>query len=451
MKRSFLLLCFQFVLGLIFAQTGATVVLFSEQGERFQVVLNGLLQNEHPQTNVKVQGLTAENYFLKVMFEDASIPELDQNFFATPLGYESSYKVKKNNVGKYVIRPVSSIPFNGGEGEPDRPIDNQQIVIFNPDATPWGGTSSTTTTTTTSMSTNISVGGVNFSTDVNFNEQNNGGEVEEAMPTEFAPVIVYVPDYTGQIGCFAPMDAGSFMQAKQSIKSKSFEDDKLKIAKQVINNNCVTTAQVKEMMSVFSFEDSKLEFAKYCWGYTYDVKNYYLINDAFTFSSSIDELNDYMQAHPVSKQYGNAGQVMLQTNTPKTPPRTSTYHNTNTGVVHNPSNTGVVKPNPTNVNTGKCTFPISDIDFSNIKNTIRGQNAEDSKFKVAKQLITGTCLRSAQIKELLDLLSFERNRLDLAKYCYNLAFDPQSYYLIDNALATKASRDELETYITSQK
>ncbi len=442
MRQNFLLLSFLLAFGIVFAQKNATVVVFSEQGERFQLVLNGLLQNQYPQTNVKVEGLNAENYFLKIMFEDASIPEFDLNFFATPLGYESTYKLKKMNTGKYSLRPVTSVEMNGGDGEPGRPVQNQQVVVFNPTATPWGGT----TTTGTSMSTNITVGGATFSNDINIGNQNN--DMGQIMPAETQPIIIYVPGYTGQIGCLMPMDAASFAQAKQSIKSKSFEDDKLKIAKQILNNNCVTTNQVKELMGVMTFEDSKLELAKYCWGYTYDVKNYYLVNDAFTFSSSIDDLNDYMAAHPVNKQYGVAGQNMTQTNTPKTPPKTSTYHNTNTGVVHNPGNTGIVKPND---NAGKCTFPMSDVDFSNIKNTIKGQSAEDSKLKVAKQLVSGTCLRSAQIKELLDLLSFESNRLNLAKHCYKLAFDPQSYFLIDNALATKASRDDLEAYINTQK
>ena len=436
MRRNFLLFSFLLAFGVVFAQKTATVVIFSEQGERFQLVLNGLLQNEYPQTNVKVQGLNAENYFLKIMFEDASIPEFDLNFFATPLGYESTYKLKKMNTGKYSVRPVSSLEINGGDGEPDRPVQNQQVVVYNPAALPWGGI--TTTTSGSSMSTNISVGGVSFSNDINLGNQSQNNDMGDIMPVETQPVIVYVPGYTGQIGCLMPMDAGSFAQAKQSIKSKSFEDDRLKIAKQILNNNCVTTNQVKELMDVMTFENSKLELAKYCWGYTYDVKNYYLVNDAFTFSSSIDDLNDYMAAHPVNKQYGFAGQAQpfVQTNTPKSPPRP------------NSGNTGVVKPTQ---NAGKCTFPMSDIDFSNIKNTIKGQSAEDSKFKVAKQLVSGTCLRSAQIKELLDLLSFEANRLNLAKHCYKLAFDPQSYYLIDNALATKASRDDLEAYINTQK
>ena len=47
---------------------------------------------------------------------------------------------------------------------------------------------------------------------------------------------------------------------------------------------------------MFSFEDSKLDFAKYAYERTYDIDNYYKVNDAFTFESSVDELNEYIQA-----------------------------------------------------------------------------------------------------------------------------------------------------------
>ena len=46
-----------------------------------------------------------------------------------------------------------------------------------------------------------------------------------------------------------------------------------------------------DIMMAFDFEASKVEFAKFAYGHTYDVNNYYKVNDAFEFESSIDELN----------------------------------------------------------------------------------------------------------------------------------------------------------------
>ena len=104
-----------------------------------------------------------------------------------------------------------------------------------------------------------------------------------------------MPGYNGPIGCPWPMSAGDFEGAKASIKNQSFADSQMKVAKQIFNTNCLTSAQVKEIMMLFSFEDNKLEFAKFAYGRTFDLGNYYKVNDAFTFSSSIDELDEYIQ------------------------------------------------------------------------------------------------------------------------------------------------------------
>ena len=92
------------------------------------------------------------------------------------------------------------------------------------------------------------------------------------------------------------MNDNDFQGVKQSISSKSFEDSKLTMAKQVLNSNCLFSSQVKEIMMLFSFEDTRLELAKAGYGNTYDIGNYYKVNDAFTFESSIDELNAYINS-----------------------------------------------------------------------------------------------------------------------------------------------------------
>ena len=55
--------------------------------------------------------------------------------------------------------------------------------------------------------------------------------------------------------------------------------------------------QVKELLMLFTFEESKLDIAKYAYNHTYDIGNYYKLNDAFTFESSTDELNKYINSH----------------------------------------------------------------------------------------------------------------------------------------------------------
>ena len=65
--------------------------------------------------------------------------------------------------------------------------------------------------------------------------------------------------------------------------------------KSATKNKCLKATQVKDLMMLLTFEESRLDFAKFAYDYTYDQGNYYVVNDAFTFEFSIDELNEYLE------------------------------------------------------------------------------------------------------------------------------------------------------------
>lgn len=80
----------------------------------------------------------------------------------------------------------------------------------------------------------------------------------------------------------------------ESIRSKNFDDTQRSQAKTIIQSKCMYAYQIKQIMNIFSFESSKLEIAKFAYQYVSDPSNYYVVNDAFEFSSSVDELNKYI-------------------------------------------------------------------------------------------------------------------------------------------------------------
>ncbi|NVO03177.1 MAG: DUF4476 domain-containing protein [Bacteroidetes bacterium] len=297
------------------------LVFFSEQGERFSVILNGILQNPKPETNVKVTGLNASYYKTKVIFEDAKLGVIDKtvNF---NLNSETTFCIKKNNKGEYVIRWQSEVPIAQA-----LPQNNNQTSVTYTTTTPIVNSSSSniqTTTTTVNSTNNVDPNGASIG--MNINDPNNGVNINMNVNANMGnantttstyssttttttssnvnnnqvannnqPVYV-LQGYNGPVGCPYPMSESDFNGVKNSISSKSFEDSKLTIAKQVISSNCLLSSQVKEIMMLFSFEDSRLDLAKYAYGYTFDIGNYYKLNDAFKFESSIDELNAYISS-----------------------------------------------------------------------------------------------------------------------------------------------------------
>ena len=303
----------------------SNLIFFTQQGERFSVILNGIRQNPSPETNIKVTDLPAPSYKLKIIFEDRKLGELDKTIFLNQ-NIEATYAVRKNNKKVYVVRYMNEVPL----AQAPINIPSQSVIVYHSEPIPTittttttatpnvgvgisindpyldgnaginmnvGGVGVQTTTTTTTTSSGTTAGISQYEENVanNQNEhQGRNGRNDHNRSDNHHDRYV-LKGYNGAYGCAWPMAQSDFEQAKSSINSKTFEDSKLTIAKQIVQSNCLLSSQVREIMLLFTFEDTRLEFAKFAYAYTLDLGNYYKVNDAFTFESSIDELNRYVQ------------------------------------------------------------------------------------------------------------------------------------------------------------
>jgi hypothetical protein len=337
------------------AQTTCDLVFFTDDGAKFTLVIDGEVKNETPASRVLATGIRNATPMVIVRFEDSNIPQLRKPGFFE-LGKEYTTMITTNKKGERVLRPTGEAEL--GTAAKNEPKPTKPVFVEDPAPVVTTTTPATTTSvTTTGQTTNVGVGadqvvttvtvveedgmGTGTGENVNFNMGVNGlgvnmninvtdgtgttgaatttrtttrttttttttGTTTVAPPAPAptpapAPVVkepeVYrMPGYSGRVGCGWPMNTGEFADAKKSIESKSFEDSKMTMLKQIGRDRCFTVDQVKGMMSVFSFEDSKLDWAKFAYDRTYDIDNYYKVNDAFTFESSIDDLNSYIQS-----------------------------------------------------------------------------------------------------------------------------------------------------------
>lgn len=339
----------------LFAQNGySTFEIFSEDGDPFVVVMNGVQQNTQAQTNVKFQNLASAPYKIRIIFQNKELGALNDKI-NLDYGFHQSYVIKlkkitsfqknlknvtnnmaenfdikdsaeanakraqiENENSKYVIKMLSKVPVPGAPApmpvnnqppppEPNRSTNTQVTTTTSVPAQQTTVVQQTTTTSgnTANMSTNSNMGGANVSMNINLgggvNANSSYSETTTttvhssggaATPTQ--QNVYVMPGYSGPTGCPWPMSDGDFNSAKNSIKSKSFEDSKLTMAKQIFDHNCLLSSQVRDIMSTFDFEATRLEFAKYAYGRTFDIGNYYKVNDVFDFESSISDLNTYI-------------------------------------------------------------------------------------------------------------------------------------------------------------
>jgi hypothetical protein len=90
--------------------------------------------------------------------------------------------------------------------------------------------------------------------------------------------------------------------------------------------------------------------------------------------------------------------------------------------------------------------PMSDRMFMSAKETIRRESFDKDKLMIAKQIVANNSFYSSQVKELVQLFSFDDAKLDLAKFAYARTLDRNNYFILYDAFAFRRSKEELVNY-----
>lgn len=295
-----------------------SVTIFSEDGDKFTLILNGEIINDVPQTNLRVEDLNQPYYSAKIKFENQSLQDVSTNNLMVTdydrVFNDVTYKIKrdKNNKTKMKMNYFSSVPVNNRYvpapnvqvihyGQP------REVVVVRDQPIRSGGVTQTTTTTTQTGGTNvgvgINIGGINMG--VSINENNGGGAVTQTTTTTTSGSSTYSSNSNfennqqndnsrgcGRKSCMSPK---IFNTALATVKKLPFEESALKTAKQIISSNCLDIDQIIQIANIFNFEENKLDFAKYAYDFCIEPRNYFKLNGIFNFTTNADELSDYVQ------------------------------------------------------------------------------------------------------------------------------------------------------------
>ncbi|TAL49918.1 MAG: DUF4476 domain-containing protein [Chitinophagaceae bacterium] len=108
----------------------------------------------------------------------------------------------------------------------------------------------------------------------------------------------------------------------------------------------------------------------------------------------------------------------------------------------------------TNYNTGtNANAAMTDVNFNRLYQTIQGQFFPNEKMNSLTNAFNSTSnyFTSSQAKQLIQLVSFESNRLQLAKLSYRTITDRSNFNQLYDLLSSQASRDELDAYAKAYK
>ena len=170
-------------------------------------------------------------------------------------------------------------------------------------------------------------------------------------------------------------------------------------------NYYFTTAQTKQLIQLVSEENNRLELAKSSYNNIVDQANFSQLYDLFSYNSRSD-LEIYIRDHQTDPVY--------------TPP---VYTRT----------------------------PMSNSSYTSLYNEVKNTYGFGAKMSRLTEIFANESyyFTVAQAKQLVQLVSDESNRLELAKSAYGNITDPANFNLMYDVLTSQSSKNELSTYVNT--
>ncbi len=100
-----------------------------------------------------------------------------------------------------------------------------------------------------------------------------------------------------------PMRPTAFMRLLAALEEASFSDEKYAIVKEAASKNYFKSEQVLKILKKFSFESDRLKVAKLLYPRVVDPENFFVVYEAFTFSSSKEELRKWVERYDRSHDH----------------------------------------------------------------------------------------------------------------------------------------------------
>jgi len=403
MKQLFTFLFF--ALGnFLFAQSNFTV--FNNGGQQFYVILNGIKQNSVPQTNVSVAGVKNGGYSVKLIFADGKTADIDKNFMIdSPMDITTKVTFKK---GKGKIQLVSMEPTHGATTSGAvvyRPDNN---VLYS-DAPAVNSQPSAPIQTTTTISTNQTVpnGQMNVQsnqtqTNMNNSNQNMNGNVNTNVG------INGTTSTNGQNGS-VNMNTNIGSNGMNVSVNDPISGENINMNLNVgFNTNGTTTTVSDPLMNGninMNVDVNGLPISNSTSTSTVTTTSSQTINGQTTYESG-----------STTTQNNNGNVTVTTTGTPNMNGNVSTNTTQNT-------TSPTSAQSSTSGNFINCTLTL--LNAEEFITDLKSQTFEDDRIDIIYKDLVKTCLTAAQVYKILELITFESSKYEVAQFLYFRTTDRQ--------------------------
>lgn len=213
---------------------------------------------------------------------------------------------------------------------------------------------------------------------------------------------------------YAPMAATDFDALYASVQSKWFQAQKMSQLREIFNNsnNRFSTYQAKLLIQTVSDESNRLELAKAAYDHITDPADFSQMYNVLDTPADRDNLAAYVQAYSSYNDSGNS----------------SSEYNV-------------------------YARPMENADFNSMYSNIANQWFPGSKMSMLRDAFNknGNYFTTYQAKRLIQLVSDESNRLELAKLSYRTITDREHFTQMYDLLNNQTDIDRLAEYVKTYR
>ena len=401
--KTILLFSVLFTLSALNAQSNLSI--FNNNGQTFYVVLNGIRQNSKPETNVQVAQIKNGSYAVKVIFADGKTPDIDKNFMIdAPYDITARIIFKK---GKGKLQLMGQEPTHGviQEAVVYRPTDAavySDMVVVNSSTNQNAGAAQITQTlpvqTTTTIQTTETGNTAGINMNVNVSETPNT-TIQTSNTTTTTTTTGTIPDENVNLNM------------NLSVGGVNVN----------LNANASATGSGTGLGTGVS------------------------VTETTTSSSTTTTTSSSSMTTTGSNGNANQGNNQVSANIQLNGNSQVAQNQQNQQNVQHQQVIAQVQQAPLS-NRVNCTKTMNRLEA--FKAELQDQSFEEDRLEALQLAMKSTCLTTAQAEQLIDLFTFDENRLEVAKYLSDRLTDRDNAGALAKKLTFDSSKMEYRRYIS---
>lgn len=201
------------------------------------------------------------------------------------------------------------------------------------------------------------------------------------------------------------MNTSEMDRAIAILRNLDSDQSKLAVATEIISENNLLSEQVREIVNQLNLTGNKKELTQRAYPLVYDPANFFLVYERLPRRDRQKIMSEIAaNQRPDEPAYTSSREI-------------------------------------------GCTYRVAESEFVGHLNSLKAQQREDLKLRLAQQLFENNCFNVSELRRAMNLFESDIDRLELVKVAQAYVFDPWNIYMVNAEFRRASSIDAFYLYL----